>query len=162
MRRIMQKQIFIFGLVMLMAGCALGSSTKYIRIYFPDGDSINAELAITVEQRIRGLMFREKLNSDQGMLFVFEEENIQSFWMKNCLISLDIIWLDKDKRIIHIETAVPPCFEKDCPSYGPAIPVLYVLELKSGSVEERKIKLYDKIDFILTRNKIIKFSSSVF
>ena len=110
MRRIMLKQIFIFGLVMLMAGCALGSSTKYIRIYFPDGDSINAELAITVEQRIRGLMFREKLNFDQGMLFVFEEENIQSFWMKNCLIYLDIIWLDKDKRIIHMETAVPPCF----------------------------------------------------
>jgi len=149
----MRKIVIVSGLVILVTACAIGAAPEFIRVYFPDGDSINAELALTIEQRIKGLMFREKLNSDQGMLFVFNREDIHSFWMKNCLISLDILWIDKDKRIIHIETDVPPCYVEDCPSYGPAIPVLYVLELSSGSVERRKIKLYDRIDFILTRSQ---------
>lgn len=148
-----KKNIWIWGFMFFLASCAMGSGAKFIRVYFPDGRSINAELAVTMEQRARGLMFRKELDADEGMLFVFEKEDLYAFWMKNCLISLDILWLDKDKRIVHVETHVPPCKQVDCPSYSPSLPALYVLELKSGSIQERGIKLYDKVDFILTRNR---------
>ena len=98
-------------------------------------------------------MFRTGLEPDQGMLFVFEEEGFHSFWMKNMEIPIDILWLDAGKRIVHIEERVPPCPEDPCPSYRPPIPALYVLELKAGRVDECGLKLYDKLDFILSRNQ---------
>lgn len=131
------------------AGCRATTQDKYVKILFPDGDSIRAELAVSDKERQRGLMFREFLGEDQGMLFVFEEEAFYSFWMKNTRIPLDIIWLDKSKRIVHMETDVPPCRKEPCPSYGPRLPALYVLELKAGSVEARGLRLFDKIEFIL-------------
>jgi len=96
-------------------------------------------------------MFREKILPEQGMLFIFEEEGFYSFWMKNTLISLDILWLDEEKRIVHIEHAVPPCQKDPCPSYTPRFPALYVLELASGAADQNKLKLYDRLEFILPR-----------
>jgi uncharacterized membrane protein (UPF0127 family) len=125
------------------------SRDKFIKIYLPNGVSITAELAVTDEERALGLMFREKIAPDQGMLFVFEEEGMHSFWMKNTRISLDILWLDKERRIIHIEQDVPPCKEDPCPSYSSKIPAQYVLELKNGSAIQNKLKLYDKLEFAL-------------
>jgi len=122
---------------------------KLVQIFLPNETSITAELAITDEERQLGLMFREKINYDQGMLFVFEEEGIHSFWMKNMKIPLDLLWLDKNKRIIHIEECVPPCKRDPCPSYTPRYSAMYVLELKAGSVNENGLELYDKLDFIL-------------
>jgi uncharacterized membrane protein (UPF0127 family) len=124
-------------------------SEKYTQVFLPGGEVIYAELAVTDQERQLGLMYRESINPDQGMLFVFEKEGIYSFWMKNMKICIDIIWLDKDKRIIHIEKNVPPCKTEDCPSYTPAALSKYVLEIKSGFSEEYKLKLYDKLEFIL-------------
>jgi uncharacterized membrane protein (UPF0127 family) len=122
---------------------------KFIQVFLPNGKAITAELAITDQERARGLMFREKINPDQGMLFVFEKERRHSFWMKNMVISIDILWLNKEKQIVHIEERVPPCREDPCPSYASKIPAMYVLELKAGSVEEGKVKLFDRINFVL-------------
>ena len=94
-------------------------------------------------------MFREIILPDQGMLFVFEEEDIHSFWMKNMKFSIDILWLDKEKRIVHIKKHAPPCKKEPCPSYDSKTPSMYVLELRAGSAEENKLKLYDRLDFIL-------------
>ena len=122
---------------------------RFVKVFFPDGFSVTAELAVTVEERQLGLMFRAEIYPDQGMLFLFEEEGYHSFWMKNVNFPLDIIWLDKEKRIVHLESHLPPCQKIPCPSYGPLLPALYVLELKTGSVEKRGLKLYDKLEFIL-------------
>ena len=122
---------------------------KFVQIFLPNGKNITAELTMTDEERARGLMFRERVDDDQGMLFVFEDEGFYSFWMKNMKFPIDILWLDKEKRIVHIEHCVPPCRREPCLSYEPDIPSLYVLELKAGSVEKNTLKLYDKIDFIL-------------
>jgi hypothetical protein len=124
-------------------------SKKFLKIYFSDGDSITAELAVTQEERERGLMFRKKLGFDQGMLFVFEEEGFHSFWMKNMFISLDFIWLDKEKRIVHIKQNVPPCEQEPCPVYSSKVPSMFFLELKAGSVEKRNLKILDRLDFVL-------------
>ena len=122
---------------------------KFIKIFFSGGGAVTAELAVSEEEKQLGLMFRESLEPDQGMLFVFEGEGIQPFWMKNTLIALDMLWLDKEKRVVHVESNVPPCLKDPCPSYQSNIPALYVLELKAGTSEARHIKIYDKLDFVL-------------
>jgi uncharacterized membrane protein (UPF0127 family) len=128
-----------------------GPIDKFIKIYLPSGGSVTAELAVTEPERARGLMFREKLLPDQGMLFVFEKESAPAFWMKNTLIPLDILWLDRDRRIVHIERNVPPCKADPCPSYGPGRPGLYVLELAAGAADRMGLKPSDRLDFVLPK-----------
>lgn len=134
-----------------MLYCAVPS--KYVKVFLPDGFSLTAELAVTDQERQLGLMFREKIDWDQGMLLVFKREGIYHIWMKNMKYSIDILWLDKEKRIVHIETNVPPCRKEPCPSYAHSNPALFVLELKAGIVDKHQLKLYDKIEFILPRIK---------
>ena len=122
---------------------------KFVKVFLPNGYSITAELAVSDEERQLGLMFREKLNSDQGMLFVFEGEDFHFFWMKNMKLSIDILWLDKEKRIVHIERNVPPCQKSPCDTYSSKIPAMYVLEIQAGLADKNKLKLYDKLEFIL-------------
>jgi len=138
--------IFFFNLVACEA-----KGERFIKIFFPNGFVVTAELAVTEDQRLRGLMFRENILPDQAMLFIFKEEDVYSFWMKNMNFSIDILWLDKEKRIVHIEQDVPPAGKKQefPPSYANIIPAMYVLELKAGSVRENHLKMYDKLDFIL-------------
>jgi uncharacterized membrane protein (UPF0127 family) len=124
-------------------------SKKFIKIYFPDGDSVAAELAVTPEEKAQGLMFRKKMDFNQGMLFIYEEEGFYSFWMKNMVIPLDFIWLDRERRIVHMEENVPPCEREPCPTYTSKIPALFILELKSGSIERRSLRILDRLDFIL-------------
>lgn len=126
------------------------SQAKFIKIFFPNGSSVTAELAITPEQRQLGLMFREGINDDQGMLLVFEEEGLFTIWMKNMKFPLDILWLDREKRIVHIVCDVPPCQADPCATYSPQIPSQYVLELRAGWVKENELKLYDRLEFILS------------
>lgn len=144
--RILFCSLFVF-MLFLFSSVACGK--EFVKVFFPDGAVITAELAVTDEERQRGLMYREKINADQGMLFIFEEESIQSFWMKNMNFSIDIIWLDREKRIIHIEHRVPPCPEEPCPTYSSRIPAMYILEIKAGSADKNKLKLYDRLEFIL-------------
>ena len=124
---------------------------EFLKVYMPDGRSVTAELAVSEAQRARGLMGRPRILPDQGMLFVFDTEAIHSFWMKNTLVALDMIWLDRDHRIVHIAPDVQPCPGDPCPSTTPARPGLYVLELKAGMAADFKLKLFDRLDFALPR-----------
>jgi uncharacterized membrane protein (UPF0127 family) len=144
------KRMFPFLLIGL-AVCSLARTPKedYIQVFFPNGKIITAELAVSDAERARGLMNREKINSDQGMLFVFEYADVHSMWMKNMLIPLDFLWLDREQRIVHVEENIPPCEKDPCPSYASKIPAMYVLELKAGSIQGNGLKLYDKVNFIL-------------
>ncbi len=143
-------RILFFSLILFHNLCtAQTQGKKFIKMFLPDGYAITAELAVTDEERQLGLMYRKKINPDQGMLLVFERVNFYSIWMKNMKIPLDILWLDKEKRIVHIERDVPPCKEDPCPTYTSRFPAMYVLELKAGSVKEHKLKMYDRIDFVL-------------
>ncbi len=69
--------------------------------------------------------------------------------MKNTYFPLDMLWLDSNRHIVHIEEDVPPCPAEPCPSYMPAKPARYVLELVSGSVKRNGLKIGDRLDFIL-------------
>ena len=99
----------------------------------------SVELAISNEEKQRGLMFKESLDKDKGMLFIYNEESKQSFWMKDTLIPLDIIWIDKYSKIVNIAT-VEPCKKDPCEIYSPDENALYILEINAGLTNEDDIK----------------------
>lgn len=105
----------------------------------PRGERITLEIAANSEARARGLMFRDHLPPDRGMLFLFPRNDVFSFWMKNTLIPLDMIWLDEQNRIVHIAANVPPCAADPCPSYSPGKVARSVLELAAGRAAELRL-----------------------
>lgn len=99
---------------------------------------INVEYAITPQEWQKGLMNRVSLDKNSGMIFIFPEEKIQSFWMKNVLIPLDVIFISSSGRINEI-TALNPCTEEPCSFYNSKNPSKYVIEINAGSTEKWKI-----------------------
>ena len=119
-------------------------------VTLPDGTPIEAELAITQEQQGRGLMFREYLPDDKGMLFVGMESLGRGFWMYQCLIPLDMLWLNGNHEIVEIEAEVPPCKDVDprgCPTYGGKVASVYILELAAGQAAAHGLKVGDRLSF---------------
>ncbi len=100
---------------------------------------INAEFARTPEELQKGLMNRISLPKNSGMLFIFPDEETRSFWMKNTLIPLDVIFVSSTGRVNEI-TTLNPCQETEiCQSYNSKTPAQYVLEINAGSTEKWKI-----------------------
>lgn len=123
---------------------------ELIPIQTPSGITIHAEIADTPLKRSVGLMYRDHLKKDHGMLFFFSQPQAWSFWMKNTKIALDLIWLDANKRVTHIERNVPTCTKTDdsCPQYRPnSDDAIYVLEIAGGTVERYKIEKGTKLLF---------------
>ena len=96
-------------------------------------------------------MFRVKLAETEGMVFVFEEPGFYPFWMQNCRIALDIVWLDRSFNVVSIAESVPPCrlpgceppcASMNCPSYPPAAgtSAKYVVELAAGFAKRHGLK----------------------
>ena len=112
------------------------------------GETIELEVAKTPEQQATGLMFRESLADNRGMLFPFQYERTARFWMKNVPISLDIIFLNGD-RIVGIAANVPGCQSEPCPVYGPEALVDRVIELRGGRAEELGIEVEGEISIKL-------------
>jgi len=102
------------------------------------------EIADDPETRTRGLMFRKTMPEDEGMLFVFEYAEPQSFWMKNTYLLLDIAFISPDYRIINILQMKPL---DEGPRYKSAGPALYVLEVNQGWCARHGIKPGDKLSF---------------
>jgi uncharacterized protein len=120
-----------------------------IPITLPGGMTIQAELADTPQKRAEGLMYREHLAPDRGMLFTFPQAQPWVFWMKNTKIPLDLIWINEKKQIVHMEQRVPICTRTDdsCPQYRPNESALYVLELAGGRAETLKLQRGSKLQF---------------
>ncbi|MGE3152659.1 MAG: DUF192 domain-containing protein [Nitrospiraceae bacterium] len=115
----------------------------------PSGTTIHAELADTPQKRAMGLMYRESLPENHGMLFIFGEAQPWTFWMKNTRMPLDIIWLNEQKTIVHIEANTPICTRTDngCPQYQSNEPAMYVLELAGGRAQTLKLRKGMKLQF---------------
>jgi uncharacterized membrane protein (UPF0127 family) len=120
----------------LLAACAAPAPT---RVTLPSGAVYAVEVPQTKEARERGLMFRSRLAPRTGMLFVFPAVDRHAIWMKNCLVALDLVWLDDDKRVVAIEAEAPPCAKDPCPIYEPPIPSRYVLELPTGAARLERL-----------------------
>ncbi len=121
-----------------MSGCA-GASQPWVELA---GQRFTVELADDDAERARGLMFRDAMTEDRGMLFVHDTQEPQAYWMKNTRIALDILYFDNDRKLVAQQRDVPPCSLGDaCPSYPSNAPARYVLELNAGQAE--KLKLQD-------------------
>ena len=120
-----------------------------VQVQLPGGVIIHAEIADTARKRAEGLMYRDHLARDRGMLFVFDQAQPWTFWMKNTRIPLDIIWMNEKKQIIHIARNVPICTRTDdsCPQYQPNDPATYVLELGGGEADRLKLDKGTKLQF---------------
>lgn len=100
------------------------------------------EIADTPEERARGLMFRDALPPDAGMLFVYPHEQVISMWMRNTLIPLDMLFIGADGRVVNIRERAVPGSTETIPSAGP---VRAVLELNGGTVARLKLKPGDRV-----------------
>jgi len=107
----------------------------------------DAEIAVTAAERGRGLMFRDSLEKDRGMLFVFPEERRHQFWMKNTKIELDMIFIGADRRVVSISRRAKPCTADPCDRYGPEGNTAYVLEIAGGLAEKYHFAAGDTVVF---------------
>jgi len=137
--------LYLFFLVCLCA-CSPPSNNQSNRVCI-NKSCFDVEVVSKDEDRYRGLQHRTSLEKDHGMLFIFPTSRKHGFWMKDTLISLDMIWLDYSRRVVHIEKDVPPCTKDPCPSYIPIQKALYVLEINAGMVEEKNIMIGQMADF---------------
>lgn len=113
-----------------------------------DDMNITALLALTPEEQSTGLAIKETMKENEGMLFVFDTPKKYSFWMKDMKFPIDIIWLDSNKKIVHIEDRLEPClFLLPCPSYAPATDSLYVLEVVSNFTNKHDIRIGEQVLF---------------
>jgi uncharacterized membrane protein (UPF0127 family) len=110
------------------------------RIILPDHSAIIVEVASDDPTREQGLMYRDHMAEDRGMIFLFAQAGEYPFWMKNTLIPLDMIWIDADHRIVHIAHDVPPCKADPCPNYPPNAKSSSVLELAAGVAAKHHLK----------------------
>jgi len=107
------------------------------------------DLAETQEKQALGLMFRESMPDDQGMLFIFPAEGMRSFWMKNTKIPLDIFYFDENLALVSVSENTPPCRTPRCPSYPSTGPAKYVLELNAGKAKELGAQAGDVLQLYL-------------
>lgn len=105
---------------------------------------IDLEVARTAKEQATGLMYRQTLADNRGMLFPFAKAQQVSFWMRNVAIPLDMIFL-QDGRVVEIAANVPPCNTSACPTYGPQSPVDAVIELRGGRAAELNLQVGDTV-----------------
>jgi len=94
-------------------------------------------------------MYRDSLPADHGMLFVFQDEQPRSFWMKNTRIPLDILFFDKSLKLVSASLDARPCRVRRCPTYPSVLPAMYVLELNAGKARELGIGPGDRLQLDL-------------
>jgi uncharacterized membrane protein (UPF0127 family) len=106
--------------------------------------SVNIEIADDDAKRTQGLMYRDSMAESEAMLFIFPDEAERSFWMKNTIMPLDIIYADSAKQIITVQKNAVPYSEASIPSDGPA---QYVVEVNAGFSDRHNIRRGDHIEW---------------
>ena len=149
MRLRLAASFLVLGAILGATACSGSGGRHWVEV---GGQRFDVELADDFDERARGLMFRESMPADRGMLFVHENEAPLAYWMKNTKIPLDILYFDADRKLVSIQRGVPPCTAGDrCPNYPSRGPAKYVLELNAGRS--------DALD--LERGAVITFSEGI-
>lgn len=129
----------------LVSACTPSRSEVVLHSREGDPVRVQVEVATTPEQRRYGLMYRKDMPEYHGMLFLFPKEVQRSFWMKNTVLSLDIVYINATLTIVHISANTTPFSEAPIPSGQPA---QFVLEVNSGFCERHGIASGDQVEFI--------------
>lgn len=137
--------IVLIAAAVVCQGAPKRNKTAFIDV---DGHDLSVELAITPEEQMAGLMNRDDLGSDAGMLFIFPQEQILSFWMKNTLIPLSIAFIKIDGRIVQIDSMKPYSLD----SHFSHEKVKYALEMNDGWFTKHGVDVGDLVRIPLTLN----------
>jgi len=140
----MKSAVAIGALVLLLAQNACSSEPSVVL----GGKQFVVEVADSPRERAKGLMFRQSMPADHGMLFTFLAPGMRVFWMKNTLIPLDILFFDDDARLVNWRTA-EPCRSDPCSTYASAAPARYILELNAGTAKELGVERGDRLEMHL-------------
>jgi uncharacterized membrane protein (UPF0127 family) len=114
--------------------------------------SFLAEVAATEPEKSKGLMYRQSLAKDRCMFFVYGEEGNHAIWMKNCLIALDVAWVDAEGKVVETTEHVPPCSPMrgdDCPTYGGTVSSRYFIEFPAGTFKRLGLRKGDHLGWDL-------------
>jgi uncharacterized membrane protein (UPF0127 family) len=122
---------------LLLSGCASAKS-PWVELA---GKRYQVEIANDDASRARGLMFREHMDENHGMLFIHDAEMPLAYWMKNTKIPLDILYFDNQRKLVAQQRDVPPCSAGNaCPAYPSNAAARYVLELNAGQAQRLKLE----------------------
>jgi uncharacterized membrane protein (UPF0127 family) len=145
---------FTLAGTLAVTGCqsnesATGDALKYRTATLPDGFAVTAEMAVNGPDMERGMMYRTELPSGHGMLFVHGTAGRYPYWMANCKIPLDIIWMDAVHKVVEISPDTPPCPSggRDCPTYGGHALASFALELGGGEAAKHNVIIGSTIQF---------------
>ena len=137
------------SMLICLGSMLLHATPEWAVAVFPSGEEFSLEIAADEASRGYGYMYREKIGSNEGMLFIFEQSGPYTFWMKNCRIALDIIWLDENLRVVDIAHDQQPCpAEGDCPGVGPMRAARYVIEVAGGTARREGLKSGDRMTIL--------------
>ncbi len=142
MNEMIKKSGLLVWVALLLSACQQNQHRVSI-----NEQSFVVELANTENTRALGLMYREQMAADEGMLFVFPDAQVRAFWMKNTLIPLDILYFDQNKKLVSISENTPPCRNTTtrCPNYPSTMPAKYVLEINAGLSQQYGFKAGDEL-----------------
>jgi uncharacterized protein len=133
--------IFSFIVLLILSATSLQADTNFATLSVSmKQNHYKLQIADTDARRLQGLMFRPRLASDEGMLFVYPASADHRIWMKNTLIPLTVIWMNQDARIVDIKLLLP-CKTPQCPIYSAPEPSRFILELN-----QTQYHLYKKGD----------------
>ena len=119
-------------------------------VSMPDGRKVRAEVLIDRRDLMRGMMFRDSLAPDHGLLFIHPLAAKVPYWMYQVKVPLDIVWMDKDHTVVEVLANVPPCpsaSAKECPSFGGNRDALFVIELAAGMAGKYKVTAGSRLEF---------------
>jgi len=132
--------IFAVGIIIVLIFLYFRKTpTKYTNVKIGN-TTIKAEIADTNLKRIKGLMFRKSLPKNEGMLFIFDQEDYHGIWMMNMSFPIDIIWFDKEKKVVDIVQDAQPCMFS-CTTYKPNHKANFILEVPANFTKEYGVKV---------------------
>ncbi len=147
------RAFLLFCLGISLVGCGSKNSPiedlRTRELILPGGHMIKAESVVDTRDMMRGLMFRNSLASDHGMLFVHPVSGHYNYWMYQTYIPLDIIWMDENHRIVEIVDSAPPCktAASKCAHFGGTETARFVLELNGGDSRKYGLKLGQRVEW---------------
>jgi uncharacterized protein len=157
--------LFIFGIPFLKGGPveffasgldlkpASGNHSLYMLANITiNGFNLLADVPTTNDQFQKGLDIKDHIKVNEGMLFIFKQPGKYPFWMHGMKFPIDIIWLDNDSNVVHVEHNLSPCLiDLMCPTYSPERDAMYVLETKAGFSERHNVKTGSHMNYHLIR-----------
>ena len=152
MRKILLFSVLCGATLFSQGGCGPSDT---VDVTFPSGRTVKCEIADTLKKIREGLRYHDSLPPERGMLFVFAQEryNVSFYMPKRMRFNIDMIFLDKDQKVLLIERDLEPCkyeSSEDCPAYGPGgQPCKYVVEVVSGFSDVEGLRIGDQLKFEL-------------